>query len=233
MKNFIKLSLCALILFTATSNVWGGDLGKCKIYFDNSQWHWGSVTLHIWNNSGSQSNMNLSKIDGSDYWVTDQNGWNGFDGYQFTNGINYSNTLTDALTDSWITRCFSGDGNQNWTLVGPKNVGITNTTSNTQGGNGTEANPYVVLPGTTITVSAAGDKIDDNTTVYYKFNVGTTSYSTTKTNTVVNSAVTGTTYSVKATVKTNRDKYNSREFDTQTLYYIAVDPCPSCKYIEK
>ena len=72
-------------------------------------------------------------------------------------------------------------------------------------------------------MQASAEKIDEATTIYYKFNTGSYSSSTT-TYTVVSSAVAGTTYSVNATVKTMLSSNSSREFTTSTLYFTTGYP---------
>jgi len=231
--NFLTTLLLMAVFAISSQNVMAYNLSSCTIYFDNSQWKWSTVDLYIWNNN-SNSRWHLTQITGSDYWKVEQNGWNNFTAYNFNNnGSHSSNNLTDELSSSWITRCFSGDNNQNWTLVGPKNVGITTTTT-TKGGSGTQADPYIVAPGTTITVTAQGEKIGSNTTVNYALGEG--EFNTTAQKTVVSSAVDGQTYSAYVRVCTKQDKYTSRVFSTSSIYFTVESTpagCDNCQTFTK
>ena len=222
MKNHLSLKILALfvVLITSISQVQAGSFESCRIYFDNSPWHWGTVKVHCWNGS-SHGYFQGYQIAGSDYWYIDLTSWGWQNnGWQFwDNGSNYSNNRNDEPRSSWWTLCFSGDNNQNWTLVGPKNVAISNTTT-TYGGKGTEGDPYIVESGVAITCSASANKIDDNTTIEYSFDGGS-NYSSTTSHTVESNPTHNGEYSISATIRTYRGEYHSRAFATTTIYYKA------------
>ena len=232
MKNLFKKSLLVLIgvlITSLTTQVLAYNwTGSCTVYFDNSQWNWDDVKLYIWKDGGaSNTTWTGQQVAGSSYYKFEVSKWDNFTGFKFYTGswTHETNELHDELNSSWYTLCFSGDDNQNWTLVGPKNVGIENTTT-TYGGDGLSSEtPFIVEAGKAITCNALGAVIDGNTSLRYSFNTGSGygDYGTSASYTVASTPAHNETFQVKVKVKTIRDSYNSREFETATIYYKAIN----------
>ena len=200
-----------------------------RIYFDNTVTDWSTdqvgstdVMLHLIQHNYKGYDT-FTHVDGSPYYYRDYpTAWSNFGGAIFyqPGWAEQSVTLHQNISG---TVCFTPSGSSPYSLsttaiVGPKNVGISNT-GTTLSGSGTAGDPYIVAPGVAISVSAAGTAIDGTHTVKYKFNSG--DYSTTNTYTVtgVGGAVAGLEYSVTAKVKTTYSTSESREFTTTTLHY--------------
>jgi len=216
-KKWKTLVLIGMLLTLGVGQMWGMTFGASTIYFDNTNANFTNPCLYIWSGEYNET-WQMTKVSGSDcYWTyTRSSAFNG-DGFLFKDKNTWtgqSSNITDSYNSSWWTNCYSKE--LGWKIVGPKSMSKSNTTE-TEAGNGTSGSKYIVKEGTKITVSASGTKIDANHTVEYKFN--NSSWSTTNTYTVVNSAVAATDYSVTVYVRTKRGDLTSREFNLGTIYY--------------
>ena len=199
------------------------------VYFDNTETNWSNVSIHFVQ-SGGTYDYAFTQISGTPYWkYSFTTNWNDYGTaifFQSDWGHQSGRLYANIGSGTTLFTPNSGSdyaGFSTTAPVGPKNISISNTASTIRGG-GTSSNPYVVAPGTSITQSVSAEEIDASTTLYYKFSAGSaTSYSSsTRTNTRIASAVAGTSYTVYATVKTQKNSVDSRAFNTNTLYYTTA-----------
>lgn len=193
------------------------------VYFDNTDMNMSAVQLYL-GQPNSTSSYTLTRIAGTPYYYkTFSEAWSNYGTLIFRQDDSWTKQTADIYQNVSATTCFTPNNGNNKTgvnttyIVGPKALSKTNTTTVIRGA-GTSDNHYFVAPGTEISVSASGTKIEDSHTVQYKFNDG--AWGTTSTFTRVASAVAGTEYQVTVYVRTTDGAgHYSREFNLGTFYY--------------
>ena len=222
MKKHLLLKLLALfvVLITSINTAWAYDMGGTTIYVDNYSTQWGSIMIHMWN-GGWNTDWKFTQIDGTDYWKYESGSVYGYAGYLWATedySSQTSNITADGAQSSWHTKCYTLP-NGGWTTPGLKNVSYVSTTAaaNVLDGDGKSGTPYIVKPGTSVSVELSGDLIDTDCTKSFKF--GAAAASTTATKTVVASAVKGTAYSMEGFTGSTRSTYSSRYASAGTIYF--------------
>ena len=214
----IRITAMLMLLVVGTTNAWAYTIGGTTIYADNYGTNWESIMIHMWSGEWN-TQWKFINISGTDYWYHTSTSAYGYAGYLWAEedwGSQTANIEADGAQSSWYTKCYSlKEGT--WVTPGLKNVTYTKNTTTTLAGSGTNSNPYIVAPGTKITVKLSGDLIDSNCSKSYKF--GTSSATTTQTNTLASSAVAGTSYSKEGFTGSTRDSYSSRYASAGTLYF--------------
>ena len=220
------------------SNAWAYNFGdnygnnQVTIWFDNSATQLSNIKIHFWQDNGANSvDWNFAHISGTDYWYINTNYAN-FKGFKIHGTPKNStdnwgwetNERHDEVHSGWYARCISPkstDKNSDieWTVPGLQNVTLKNTTTaaDVLSGTGAKSNPYIVKPGTKITVKLTGDLIDSQCSRLYKF--GTSQASETQTYTVNSSAVAGAAYDIEGFTGAKRDTYTSRYASAGVLYF--------------
>ncbi len=222
------------------------------IYFDATdeytRWNLSSNKLFMKIYYGGTSSANvyeMTKINGTYlYYCGSAKGHDNVSGIEFFAGAN-SSTYTygtgqcsfsgwSSALSSLKEMCYHTASSTNWnwgtrhTTNPPLNtISLAKYSTTTYGGDGTNANPYLVAAGTKAQVQVSSKKRSSNLTAKYKFTVGSTTdgnYTTTTTKTVVNSAVNGTDYT--AYVKGwgySGDEYSYRSLTSNTVYFRGVN----------
>ena len=210
--------LMLMLMLMGVSNAWAYTIGGTTIYADNYGTNWESIMIHMWSGDWN-TQWKFTNISGTDYWYHTSTSAYGYAGYLWAEenwGSQTANIEADGAQSNWYTKCYSlKEGT--WVTPGLKNVTYTKNTTTTLAGSGTNSNPYIVAPGTKITVKLSGDLIDSNCSKSYKF--GTSSATTTQTNTLASSAVAGTSYSKEGFTGSTRGSYSSRYASAGTLYF--------------
>lgn len=244
MKKHLLFKMLAVLIVLITSNAhawawynFGDNYGTTQvtIWFDNSQTQLSNIKIYFQNpdNDSWSVDYSFTQVSGSDYWYINTN-YAGFKKFEIhgtpKNSSDNWGWKTSAHTDEphsgWTARCLnpsttSGQSGT-WTVPGLTNVTYTNTTtaSNVLAGSGTSVSPWIVKPGTKITVQLAGDLVDTRCSKSFKFGNG--SASTTAANTLVNSAVKGTSYSMEGFTGATNSTYSSRYISAGTKYFTTA-----------
>lgn len=240
----IMMIVSTMLIGTITSVSAAFIESGAKVYFDNSKTQWADVHMYVYQGSLESPSWTVdwdfAPISGSNYYECTVDGYDTNAKYIFYDGsskegANRTVEISSGPQTSWWATCFTPSSlNTNWTgdykAVGVKNVALSNNNTTTTGGTGTSSDPYIVSPGTNISVKASAELIstgnssaDSSGKKQYSFSVNggsATTYNTTETYTVVSSAVAGTTYSVNADIRSYyNDSVLSDSTSTDTLYF--------------
>ena len=225
-QRFARYAAMLIMLLTlGVGQMWAYNIGGGTIYVDNYGMNWSSIRIYMWGNNNWSTDWTFTQIPGTDYWQCETPGTYGMNGYKWAEGAagsweggQSSDITADGAQSSWHTKCYDLK-NGGWKTPGLKNVSYVSTTAaaNVLAGNGGSSTPYIVKPGTSISVQLSGDLIDSECTKSFKF--GDAAASITATKTVVASAVKGTAYSMEGFTGSTRSTYSSRYASAGTIYF--------------
>ena len=225
----LAMLLSVIVVGIVTVNAWAFN---GRIYFDNTDTQWGSVGAKTWG-TGGDTYVQFTQQSGTNYWYYDNlYSTDNRTGFLFYNrsediGSDINQTVDIGQHTSGVT-CFTpsgGSSSTKWnvsTASAPGVYDLTATVTGSSGGTGTNADPYIIPTGSSVTITANCTNVyNDGFSRNYSFNNG--SYSSTTTYTV-NAGNPGETQNVVVSARAvgnNNSNYVSRAISSTVFFRTA------------